>query len=106
MENLDWQFNLDASRHVKKRPCRNQCLVQRGELGRSQLCWLRHEMFAEQVRVLNHCPLERLENDAALFQLIRNHVALDKLVPREDHAPSYLFESARLLENSCVLLLS
>src|SRR4029079_11045031 len=74
--------------------------------GRSQLCWLRHEIFAEQVRVLNHCPLERLENDAAPFQLIRNHVALDKFVTCEDHAPGYLFESARLLENRCALLLS
>src|SRR5205814_10197215 len=106
MENLYWQLNLDASRHVKKRPRRNQCLVQRRELGRPKLCWLRHEMFTEQVRVLNHCPLKRLKNDAALSQLIRNHVALDELVTRENHASSYLFESARLFENSCALRLS
>ena len=106
MENLNWQLNLDASRHVKKRTRRNQCVVQRRELGRPKFCWLRHEMFAEQVRVLNHCPLKRLENDAALFQLIRNHGALDQLVTGENHAPSYLFESSRLLENSGALFLS
>src|ERR1044071_601624 len=104
MENFDWQFNLDPSRHIKKRPCRNQCLVQRGELGRSKSCWLRHEMFAEQVRVLNHCPLERLENDAALFQLIRNHVALDKLGTRKNQAPRSLCEPAGSLKNSCALV--
>src|SRR4029453_5370376 len=105
MKNLDWQLDFDAARHIKKRSCRNQRLMQSSELGRPKLCWLRHEMFAEQVGVLNHCPLERLENDAALFQLIGNHIALKELVTSEDHAPGYRFEAPRLLQNDCALFL-
>ena len=63
-------------------------------------------MFPEQIGVLNHGALERLENDAALFQLIRNDVALDKLVTREDHPTSVpLRVRANMLENSCALIL-
>src|SRR5262249_4261601 len=106
MKNLDWHLNFDATRDVKKCSERNKCLMQCCELGGPKLCGLRHEMFAEQIGVLNHCSLQRLENNSALFQLIRNDVALNQLVTGENHASRYLFEPARLLENNCVLLLS
>ena len=77
-----WKISIGNSistpaRHVKKCSRRNQRLVQRGELGRAKLRSVRHEMFPEQIGVLNHGALERLKNDAALFQLLRNDVALD-----------------------------
>ena len=71
--------------------------MQRRELGRAKNRGLRHEMFPEQLGVFNHGALERLKDNAALFQLIRNHVALNELVACEGHAASDLIEPARLL---------
>src|SRR5947209_8583043 len=67
MENLDWQFNLNPTRYVTKCSGRNQRLVQGGELSRAEDCRLRHKIFPEQIGVLDHGALERLENDAAFL---------------------------------------
>ena len=72
MENFDRQFDLDAARDVNERARGNECLMQRGELGRTEPGRLRHEMFSEQLGVLDHGALERLKDHAALFQLIGN----------------------------------
>ena len=105
MENLDRQFDLDAPRHVKKCSRRNQRLMQCGELGRAENSWLRHEMFSKQFAVLDDGALKRLENDATLFQLIGNNIALDELVASENQTGRDLVESARLLENRVPLLI-
>jgi hypothetical protein len=44
-------------------------------------------------------PLERLENDAAFFQVFRNDIALDQLVVRENHASSEPVYAARIFQN-------
>src|SRR2546430_5024545 len=105
MENLDRQFDLDAPRHVKKCSRRNQRLMQCGELGRAENSWLRHEMFSKQFAVLDDGALKRLENNATLFQLIGNNIALDELVASENQTGRDLVEFARLLENLVPLLI-
>src|SRR6266550_1855031 len=97
MENFNRQLDFNATGDVKKCARGNQCLMQRRELGRAKNGGLRHEMFPEQLGVFNHGALERLKDNAALFQLIRNHVALNELVACEGHAASDLIEPARLL---------
>src|SRR5437667_7515767 len=99
MENFDRQFDLDATRDVNECARGNECLMQRGELGRTEPGRLRHEMFSEQLGMLDHGALKRLKYHAALFQLIRNHVALNELVAGENHAPSDLIKPTRLLQN-------
>ena len=82
--------------------------MQRGELGRAEDGRLRHEMFPEKIGVLDHGALERLENDAALLQLLGNDVALingrsrksRSIVDRRKTTRGRDFiEPARLLEN-------
>src|SRR6266699_3078589 len=104
MENLDRQFDFDAARHVKKCSRRDHRLMQCGELGRAEDGWLRHEMFSKQFAMLDDGALKRLENDAALFQLIGNNVAFDELVTGENQARCDFIEPARLLENRVPLL--
>jgi hypothetical protein len=47
--------------------------------------------------VLDHGALERLKNDAALFQVFRNDVALDELIVGENHSTRVLVETAGIL---------
>ena len=54
-------------------------------------------MFSEKIGVLDHGALERLENDAALFQVFGNDVALDELIVRENQARGDFIEAARVL---------
>src|SRR5437667_8244577 len=61
-------------------------------------------MFSKQFALLNHGALKRLENDAALFQLIGNNIAFDELVASENQTGSDFLEPARLLENRVPLL--
>src|SRR5436309_11309435 len=105
MENLDRQFDFDAPRDVKKCSRRNQRLMQCGELGRAEDSRLRHEMFSKQFAVLDDGALKRLENDATLFQLIGNNIALDELVTGENQTRRDFIEHARLLENRVTLLI-
>src|SRR5438094_10440452 len=94
MENLDRQFDLDAPRHVKKCSRRDQRLMQCGKLGRAEDSRLRHEMFSKQFAVLDNGALKRLENDATLYQLIGNNIALDEQVVSKDHTRRCLGECA------------
>src|SRR6266446_5549647 len=61
-------------------------------------------MFSKQFAVLDHGALKRLENDATLFQLIRNNIAFDELVAGENQTRRDFVEPARLLENRVPLL--
>src|SRR5712692_5648496 len=99
MKNLDRQFDFYAARHIKKCSGRNQRLVQRGEPGRAKNSGLRHEMFPEEIGMFDHRALERLKDDAALLQLLRNDVAFDQLITGENQSRRDFIESARLLEN-------
>src|SRR6266851_10174738 len=99
MENLDRQFDFDSPRHVEKCSRRNQRFVQCGELGRAKNSGLRHEVFAEQIGVLDYRAFERLENDAALSQLIGNDVAFDELIARENQTGGNYIKPTRFFEN-------
>ncbi|SRR6266849_4062241 len=99
MENLNRQFDFYAERHIKECSGRNQCLVQRGKLGRAKNGRLRHEMFPEEIGMFDHGALERLKDNAALLQLLRNDVAFDQLIAGENQSRRDFIESARLLEN-------
>ena len=56
-------------------------------------------MFSEQIGVLDHGALERLEDNAASFQLFGNDVAFDQLIVGEDQASGDFIEPARILQN-------
>ena len=99
MKNFNRQFDFNPARHVKKCSGRNQRLVQRGELGRAKNSRLGHEMFSEKVDMFDHGALERLKDNAALLQLIRNDVAFDELIASENQSRRDFLKSARLLEN-------
>ena len=58
-----------------------------------------HEIFPEDIGVLDYGALERLKNYAALFQVIRNDVALDELIVRENHSTRVLVETTGILQN-------
>jgi len=60
-------------------------------------------MFSKQFAVLDDGALKRLENDAALFQLIGNNIAFDELVTGENQTRRDFIEPARLLENRVTL---
>src|SRR5215472_17940990 len=62
-------------------------------------------MFAEQLGVLDHGALERLKNDATLFQLIRNHVTPKQLVTSENHAASDFIKPVRSFQNPAAFFL-
>src|SRR5713101_4135003 len=80
MENLNRQFDFYAERHIKECSGRNQCLVQRGKLGRAKNGRLRHEMFPEEIGMFDHG-------------------AFDQLIAGENQSRRDFIESARLLEN-------
>ena len=88
----------------KGMPGRDQSLVQRGEPGRTQDRRLRHEVLSENIGVFNHGALERLKNNATLFQLIGNDVSFDELIAGEDHAGGDFIEPPRLFENRVTIL--
>src|SRR5436309_16044064 len=94
MENLDREFDFDAPRHLKKRSRRDQRLMQCGELGRAEDSRLRHEVFSKQFAVLDNGALKRLKNDATRFQRIRNNIAFDDLVRREEQTSRDFVEAA------------
>src|SRR5438445_5898754 len=73
--------------------------MQNRELSRTEDGRLRHEMFPEEIGVLHHGALQWLKNDAALFQLIRNYVPLNKLIAGENHAASDFIKPARLFQD-------
>ena len=73
--------------------------MQRSEFRGAKLRFGRHEIFLEEVRVLNHRALKRLENHAAFLQVFGDDIALDQLIVREDHACSVLIEAARVFQN-------
>ena len=104
MENLDRQFDFDASRYVKKCAGRNQRLMQRRKFRRAKNGRLGHEMFPEEIGMFDHGALERLENDATLFQLIGNDITFDELVASENQTRRDFVEPARLLENRIAVL--
>ena len=85
MEDLDRQFDFDAARHVTGMfPIETSASCSAANLAEPSVASVRHEIFPEQIGVLDHGPLERLKNHAALFQVFRNDVALDELIVGED----------------------
>src|SRR5438093_4900160 len=73
--------------------------MKRRELGRAERHFGRHEIFSEQIGVLNHRALERLENYASFAELFRNDISFQKLIARENQARGYFIKSIGLLEN-------
>ena len=61
---------------------RGELLLNEAQLG------LRHEMFAEQIRMLDHRALERLKDDTAFFQLLGENFALDQVFTVGENQPS------------------
>src|SRR5438876_4462147 len=99
MEDLDGLFDFYAARQEEKCSGRNQRLMQCSEFRGAKLRFGRHEIFLENVRVLNHRALEWLEDHAAPFQIFRNYVALDQLIVRENHPRRVLVETAGILQD-------
>lgn len=62
-------------------------------------------MLPEQVGVLDDRALERLENNAALSELICNHIALYELAADENHAAGDFIQPVRSLDNDGTRLL-
>src|SRR6266536_1330364 len=73
--------------------------MQRGELGRAERRFRRHEIFPEEIGVLYHCALERLKNHATFLQVFGDDVAFDQLIVREDHACGIFIEATRIFQN-------
>ena len=99
MKDFDRFFDLEPARHEQECSRRNERLVQRGELGRTESRFSGHQIFPEQIGVLDHCALEWLKDHAAPFQIFRNHVALDQLIVRKNHSRRVFVEPARILQN-------
>src|SRR5947207_6342989 len=99
MKDLDRLFNFDPARHEKKSSVRDQRLMQGCEFGGAENRGLRHEMFLEEIGMVDHRPLERLKNHAALLQIFGNDIALDQLIVRENQTRRELVEAARVFEN-------
>src|SRR5437868_14036512 len=57
--------------------------MERREFSRAESRFGRHEMFSEEISVLDHRPLKRLENDTAFLQVFGNDIALDQLIERD-----------------------
>ena len=71
--------------------------MQRRELRRAQDRRLRHEMFSEQIGVLDHRAFERLKNHAAFLQVVGDDIALDQLIAGKNQARRELVQAARVL---------
>ena len=99
MKDLDRLFDLEPARHEQECSRRNERLVQRGELGRAERRFGRHEIFSEKIGVLDHCAFERLKNHAAFLQVFGDDIALDQLIVRKNHACGVLIEAAGILQN-------
>ena len=84
--------------------------MQRGKFRRAERGRLRHEMFAEQIFVLDHRALERLKNDAGFAQRFRKDSRSSKLIVGENQARRDFHRaprdrsriSARSSSDSCV----
>ena len=96
VKDLDRLFDLDPAWNEKKCSVRDQCLVQRRELGRAQDRRLRHEIFLEKIGVLDHRAFERLKNHAALLQVVGNDIALDQLIAGKNKARREFVQAARV----------
>src|SRR6266566_704285 len=99
VKDLDRLFDLDPPWNEKKCSVRDQCLVQRRELGRAQDHRLRHEMFSEEIGVLYHGAFEWLENDAAFLQVVGDDIALDQLIAGKNQARREFVQPARVFQN-------
>ena len=99
VKDLDRLFDLDPARNEKKCSVRDQCFVQRRELGRAKDRRLRHEMSSEQIGVLDHGAFERLKNHAAFLQVVGDDIALDQLIAGKNQARRELVQAARILQN-------
>jgi len=53
----------------------------------------------KKIGVLNHRSFERLKNDPVLFQLVRNNIAMNKLIASEDQTASHLLKTTGVLED-------
>ena len=60
---------------------------------------VRHEIFPEEICVLDHGALERLKDYTAPFQIFGNDVPLDQLIARKNQARRVFVEPARILQN-------
>ena len=98
MESFERQFDLHAPRHVKKSARPNERLMERGIFRRAKVRRLIHEMAAEQILVLDHRPLERLEDHAGRAQLFRKHIALEQMVVGENQTARGFGQLGRTLE--------
>ena len=99
-----WKISIGSSISSPRGTNRNvpdetKALCNAANLAEPSFASVRHEIFPEEVGVLYHGALERLENYAAFFQVFRNDVALDQLIVREDHPTRVLLEAAGILEN-------
>ena len=99
VKGLERQFHFHAARDVEKSSRPHECLVQRGELGGAERGRLAHEMTPEQLFVLDHCPLERLKDDAGLTQLFRKNVAFQKMIVGKNKPARGFIKSDGALEN-------
>ena len=86
-------------------PTKRSALCNAANLAEPSFASVRHEIFPEEIGVLDHGALERLKNYAAFFQVFRNDVALDQLVVREDHPTRVLLEAARIFQNIFAVVL-
>src|SRR4051794_578005 len=62
-------------------------------------------MFSEEIGVLDHGAFQRLEDHAALFQVVRNNVALDKLIVGKDHSGRAFAQAARIFQYVVAIIL-
>ena len=73
--------------------------MQGGKLLAAQNRFLRHEMPAEQIFVLDDCALERFQDYASSEQFLGERVAPEQLVVGKDQAAGDLSETGGTLEN-------
>ena len=84
VENLNRQLHFHAARHVNESAGTDEGLVERGELRRPERGWLRHEMPAEQIFVLEQGSFERHQDHAALSERFRQRIAPEQLIVRKN----------------------
>lgn len=91
-------FYFDVARDEEERPRLHPRLVKRGKFLRAEHHFLRHEMLAKNLLVLNGGTLDRFPDHSLAFEVIRENFALQELIVRENHPACGFFHAERALD--------
>src|SRR6266480_5699571 len=89
VKNFDRQIEFNSPRHVNEDAGADLGTVQRGKLCRTECGRLGHEMFSDEIFVLDQRSLERLKNYTGFAERFRKGVTLEQLIVGENQTPRF-----------------